>query len=100
MLPGRGLHAPDHHARSSLYTVVLVAVTLLFAPVAHMGLALHGDGRGARRGVPRHGGPAVAPGPPGPADRRRDAMRLFGYSITYLTVLFVAMAVDVLVRYH
>lgn len=29
-----------------------------------------------------------------------DAMRLFGYSITYLTVLFVAMAVDVLVRFH
>ena len=27
----------------------------------------------------------------------RNAMRLFGYSITYLTVLFVAMAVDQLV---
>ena len=27
-----------------------------------------------------------------------EAMRLFGYSITYLTVLFVAMAVDVFVR--
>jgi protoheme IX farnesyltransferase len=28
------------------------------------------------------------------------AMRLFGFSITYLTLLFVAMAADVLVRYH
>ena len=30
----------------------------------------------------------------------RDAMRVFGYSITYLTVLFVAMAGDVLVSNH
>ena len=28
----------------------------------------------------------------------RDAMRVFSYSITYLTVLFVAMAGDVLIR--
>lgn len=30
----------------------------------------------------------------------RSAMRLFGYSITYVTVVFTAMAVDVIVRYH
>ena len=30
----------------------------------------------------------------------KSAMRLFTYSITYVTVVFVAMAVDVLVRYH
>ena len=39
--------------------------------------------------------------PPGRRRRARptaDAMRLFGFSITYLTVLFVAMAADVLVR--
>ena len=30
----------------------------------------------------------------------RDAMQVFGYSITYLTVLFVAMAGDVLVTNH
>jgi heme o synthase len=29
----------------------------------------------------------------------RDAMRLFHYSITYLTLLFVAMAIDVLLRF-
>jgi len=27
----------------------------------------------------------------------RDAMKVFGYSITYLTVLFVAMAGDILI---
>ena len=42
----------------------------------------------------------MAPGPAGTRPPARDAMRLFGYSITYLTLLFVAMAVDVLVRYH
>ena len=30
----------------------------------------------------------------------KEAMKLFHFSITYLTALFVAMAVDVLVRYH
>jgi len=30
----------------------------------------------------------------------KSAMRLFTYSITYITVVFTAMAVDVLVRYH
>jgi len=30
----------------------------------------------------------------------RSAMRLFSYSITYLTVVFAAMAVDVIVRYR
>ena len=30
----------------------------------------------------------------------KSAMRLFKYSISYVTVVFVAMAVDTLVRYH
>ena len=29
----------------------------------------------------------------------KAAMRLFTYSITYITLLFAAMAIDVLVRY-
>ncbi len=81
------------------YTVVLVAVTLLFAAGGPHGAPLHGDRGRARGGVHRHGGAAV-----GRARRDRasgaDAMRLFSYSITYLTLLFVVMAVDVLVRYH
>jgi heme O synthase-like polyprenyltransferase len=30
----------------------------------------------------------------------KAAMRLFGYSITYVTAIFAAMAVDIVVRYH
>ncbi len=82
-----------------LYTGALVAVTLLFGPVAHLGLiymvsaALLGGGflfitarlwRLARTDQ--------ATG--------KEAMRVFGYSITYLTVLFVAMAGDVLITNH
>ena len=82
-----------------LYTVALVATSLLFSAVAHMGLVY-----------------TVAAGALGAVfivmaahlwrlardDRAtgREAMRLFGYSITYLTALFVAMAADVLIRYH
>ncbi|HXQ76186.1 MAG TPA: heme o synthase [Acidimicrobiales bacterium] len=77
-----------------VYTVLLVAVTLLFAAVGHMGLlyvvsaAVLGAGfivyavRLRRLSTPR------------------AAMRLFQYSITYLTLLFAAMAGDVLVRFH
>ena len=53
------------------YTVVLVAVTLLFAPVAAHGAPLHRDGGRAGSGVHRHGGAAVGPGAPGPGLRRR-----------------------------
>jgi len=82
-----------------LYTVALVAVSLLFSAVAHMGLVYTVSAavlgavflvmaaqlwRLAR--VDRATG--------------REAMRLFGYSITYLTLLFVAMAADTLIRYH
>jgi len=74
------------------YTVVVVACTLLFAPVASMGAIYIAS--------------AVVTGAaflwfavellrePTP----KNAMRLFTYSITYLTVLFAAMAVDQLVR--
>ncbi len=77
-----------------VYTVLLVAVTLLFAAVGHMG-ALYLVGalvlgalfivfalRLRRDQTPR------------------AAMALFRYSITYLTLLFVAMAGDVLLRFH
>ena len=84
-----GLRATAH--RIVGYTAILVVVTVVFSPVAEMGvvylvaalvlgavfialaLALRAD----------------------PDERR--AMRLFHYSITYLTLLFGAMVVDVLV---
>jgi len=77
-----------------VYTVLLVAVTLLFAVVGHMGplyvvsavvlgaIFLFYALRLRQRATPR------------------AAMRLFQYSITYLTLLFAAMAGDVLVRFH
>jgi protoheme IX farnesyltransferase len=82
-----------------LYTVLLVAVTLLFSAVAHMGVLY--TAAAAVLG-------AVFIGMAGRLWQRaraeratsRDAMRLFGYSITYLTLLVVAMAGDILVRYR
>jgi protoheme IX farnesyltransferase len=77
-----------------LYSALLVAVSLLFAVVARMGWI--------------YTGVAVAAGAVYLAYAwlvRRDgsaksAMRLFRYSITYVTILFAAMALDVVVRYR
>jgi len=82
-----------------VYTVVLWATTLLFGAVASMG--------------PLYGASAIVLGAcftwlaamlyrDARADRASVAksMRLFGFSITYLTLLFAAMAADVLVRAH
>jgi protoheme IX farnesyltransferase len=82
-----------------LYTVVLAGVSLLFAAVAHMGVVY--TAVAAVLGVvfiAMAGRLWVR----ARADRAtgRDAMRLFTYSITYLTLLFVAMAGDVLIRHH
>jgi heme o synthase len=80
-----------------VYTVALVGATILFAPVAHMGLmyllvaVIAGAAYlalAARLWVLAHRSVSIA----------SEAMRLFGYSITYLTLLFAAMAVDVFVR--
>jgi protoheme IX farnesyltransferase len=82
-----------------LYTVALVAASLLFGPVAHLGLiymvaaALLGGGflfMAARLWNLARSDRATG----------KEAMRVFSYSITYLTVLFVAMAGDVLIRNH
>ena len=78
--------------RIILYTVVLWALTLVFAPVADMGAtylvaALTLGGVFTFQTVRLLGDPTPA-----------RAMRVFGYSITYVTLLFGAMAVDQLVR--
>lgn len=82
-----------------LYTVLLVAVTLLFSAVAHMG-ALYTVAAAVLGAV--FIGMAGRLWQRARAERATssDAMRLFGYSITYLTLLFVAMAGDILVRYR
>jgi protoheme IX farnesyltransferase len=76
------------------YTVLLVAVTVVFAVVGHMGvlylvsaLVLGAVFLGYAVRLRQKATP-------------RAAMRLFSYSITYLTLLFAAMAGDVLVRFH
>jgi protoheme IX farnesyltransferase len=78
--------------RILVYTLVLWAVSLVFSPVAGMGalyliaaITLGAAFTWFAVGVVRNPSPA-------------RAMRLFGYSITYLTVLFAAMAADELLR--
>jgi protoheme IX farnesyltransferase len=77
-----------------LYALALVGVTLVVIPVAHMGLLyttaatvlgalLLGYALRLRR-----------------AETFAAAMALFRYSITYLTLLFVVLAADVMVRFH
>lgn len=76
------------------YSLILVAATIAFTPLAHMG-ALYTIS-------------AVVLGAAFVAYALRlrsqktpaAAMALFRYSITYLTLLFAAMAADVLVRMH
>ena len=74
------------------YTVIMVALTLVLAPVAHLGTvyvvsaALLGLGfiaMAVRLWI------QATP---------KASMQLFSYSITYLTLLFVVMAVDVFVQ--
>jgi protoheme IX farnesyltransferase len=74
------------------YTVIMVALTLVLAPVAHLGMvyvvsaALLGLGfiaMAVRLWI------QATP---------KASMQLFSYSITYLTLLFVVMAVDVFVQ--
>jgi len=74
--------------RIVIYTVVLWAVSLLFWPVGGMGhlylasaIVLGGIFTWHATQLARHGTP-------------ERAMRLFGWSITYVTLLFSAMAID------
>jgi protoheme IX farnesyltransferase len=78
--------------RILVYTVVLWALTLLFAPVADMGIfyvvcAVVLGAIFTAMAVSVLRTPTTA-----------KAMALFGYSITYVTLLFAAMAVDQLWR--
>ncbi len=78
------------------YTVALVAVSFLLGPVAHLGWIYMVTaailGGGFLYMVTRLWSLAQSGTVSG-----RDAMRVFSFSITYLTVLFVAMAGDVLI---
>lgn len=83
----------EHTSRQILiYTVALWVISLVFAPVAHMGLiylvsaiVLGAVFLGFALQLRKEA-------------TSKAAMRLFGYSITYVTLLFGAMAVDQLVH--
>jgi protoheme IX farnesyltransferase len=94
------------------YTLLLWALTVLFSPVAGMGHLYLGSAivlgavftwfavrllRGRDR-EPVVAGTAGGPPDGGEAVLRADAMRLFAFSITYITLLFGAMAADELLR--
>jgi protoheme IX farnesyltransferase len=80
-----------------LYTVLLVALTAVFAVVARMGLiyAVAAAVLGAlflyRAFILWRQGAAPEPS-------TQQAIRLYRYSITYLTVLFAAVALDTVIR--
>ena len=75
------------------YTVALVVTTLLLVPVADLGW-IYGISA-AVLGAIFIGGTIALGKHPTPA----ASMRLFGYSITYVTLLFGAMTLDVFVHY-
>jgi len=75
------------------YTVAMVACTLVLMPVADLGW-IYGLSA-AVLGAVFIGGTIALARRPTPA----ASMRLFGYSITYVTLLFGAMMVDVFVDY-
>jgi protoheme IX farnesyltransferase len=74
------------------YSVALWALTLLFSPVAGMGHLYLGAAL-VLGGVFLWMAVRLLKRP-----TSKDAMRLFGYSITYITLLFGAMAADQLLR--
>jgi len=76
-----------------IYTVALVASTLVLWPVADLGL-IYGVAAAVLGAVFIWGTVALGKHPTAAA-----SMRLFGYSITYVTLLFGAMMVDVFVAH-
>jgi heme o synthase len=75
------------------YTVVVLGCSLLYAPVAGMGALYLVTAVAAGLGFLWLAVVVLRDQTP------KAAMRLFGFSITYVTVIFAAMAVDVLVRH-
>jgi len=93
MLPSvAGLRTVTH--RITAYVVAVWLLSLVLAPVAHLNLA-YGAVAFVLGGV-FLGYSWVLSRDPTP----RRAMKLFGFSITYLTALFVVMGADAVIRVH
>ena len=75
-----------------LYTIALIACSLVVIPVADMGW-VYGVSAGILGAAFLWGTIAL-----GRADTASASMKLFSFSITYISVLFVALTVDVFVR--
>jgi len=75
------------------YTVAVVALSVLLDFVAHLGWAFFGATVCLDAGFLYYALALRSDASP------KRAMRLFGYSITYLSALFLAMGVDALVRH-
>jgi protoheme IX farnesyltransferase len=80
-----------------VYTVVLAAFSMLVGPVAHLGLIYAISALLLNAGFIAMTAQLYLKARKGEAGGA-EAMRVFHYSITYLTVLFVAMAADVLLN--
>jgi protoheme IX farnesyltransferase len=92
MLPSvEGYHATA--VRIIGYTVVLWALTLVFGPVADMGIIYLATAT-VLGGVFLWFALKLKK-----TESPKFAMKMFGYSITYVTLLFGAMVVDQLVRW-
>ena len=76
-----------------IYTIAMVAVTLLLGPVAHLVAIYEVAAALLGAGFLYYAFKLRASQSP------KLAMRVFSYSITYLTLLFLAMGVDVLVHH-
>ena len=76
-----------------IYTIAMVVVTLLLGPVAHLGAIYEVSAAILGAGFLYYAFKLRASQSP------KLAIRVFSYSITYLTLLFLAMGVDVLVHH-
>jgi protoheme IX farnesyltransferase len=79
--------------RILVYTLIVWALSLVFAPVAGMGAIYVGAALLLGGGFTWLAVDLLR------TESTKVAMRLFTYSITYITLLFAAMALDVVVRY-
>ena len=81
----------------ALYTILLVALTAVFAVVARMGL-IYGVVAAVFGALFLYRAWVLWQQGTSPEASTRQAIRLYRYSITYLTVLFAAVALDAVVR--
>jgi protoheme IX farnesyltransferase len=98
MLPAVASHESTSR-QITIYTFALWVISLVFAPIAHMG-PLYVVAAVVLGAVFMYYAVALQRGDSDDAATTARAMKLFHYSITYVTLLFAVMAVDQLVRGH